>query len=122
VFYARGDAVARNDATAFGWFQQAAEFGVADSQYNLGLLYQHGHGVEPNVEQALYWFLVAARQHDLNAIDRAVALAAEMAPDQVARVQARARRFQPRHADLVANEGLAPDASCAAGSERPENS
>jgi TPR repeat protein len=122
VYYARGDAVARDDAAAFGWFLQAAELGVGDSQYNLGLLYQHGHGVEASAESALYWFLVAARQHDLNAIDRAVALAAQMAPDQVERAQSRARRFSPRQAVTNANDGLTPRASCARDLERPENS
>jgi TPR repeat protein len=122
VYYARGEAVTRNDATAFGWFLQAAELGVVDSQYNLGLLYQHGHGVEANAEHALYWFLVSARQGDFNAIDRAVALATEMAPDQVERAQARARRFEPRRADPIANDEFAPGASCTAILERPQHS
>lgn len=119
VYYAQGESVQRNETLAFSWFQQAASLGVVDSQYNLGLLYQHGRGVEANVDNALFWFLVAARQHDLNAIDRAVTLAAQMAPDQVERAQARARRFEARQSDPLANGG---GASCAAPLERPENS
>lgn len=124
VYYAQGDAVQRNESLAFDWFQQAAELGVVDSQYNLGLLYQHGRGVAASADHALYWFLVAARQHDLNAIDRAVALAAQMTPDQVERAQALAHRFEARSADPIANgaTGNAARVSCAADLERPENS
>ncbi len=52
-----------------GNYQQAlrlwkplAEQGNADAQYNLGLLYMNGKGVEKNDRQALFYFLDAARQ------------------------------------------------------------
>jgi TPR repeat protein len=123
VYYAQGDAVQRNEALAFSWFQQAAELGVVDSQYNLGLLYQYGRGVQASADHALYWFLVAARQHDLNAVDRAVTLASQMAPEQVERAQALARRFEARSADPIANGATSntTGASCAAHLERPQN-
>jgi TPR repeat protein len=103
VFLARGEGVERNEGAAFAWFLRAAELGVSDSQYNVGLLYQQGRGVDANAQEALYWFMIAARQHDLNAIDRAVLLAAEMSPEDVARVRARAHAFSPRAGDAVAN-------------------
>ena len=37
---------------------------MADSQYNLGILYARGIGVEPNLSEAYKWFALAARSGD----------------------------------------------------------
>jgi TPR repeat protein len=121
VYYARGEGVARDEAQAAHWFRQAAERGVVDSQYNLALLYQSGRGVEASPEQALFWFLVAARQHDLNAIDRAVALAAQLAPDAIESTQSAAREFVPRPADPVANGAVEPGAQAQCARPRADS-
>jgi localization factor PodJL len=46
------------------WFRKAAAFGMADSQYNLGVLYARGIGVEQNLTEAYRWFGLAARGGD----------------------------------------------------------
>jgi Sel1 repeat len=104
VYLAEGDGAARDETAAFRWFQQAAEFGIPDSQFNLGVLYQQGRGVSANAAEALYWFLVASRQRDVNAFDRALEIAVQLPRTQVSQVQARARAFRPRSPDLAANE------------------
>ena len=70
-----------------------------------------------NPKEALFWFLVAARNRDLNAIDRAVAVAAGLSLSEVAQVQARARSFQAQAADPIANGAFDAGAvrSCATG-------
>ncbi len=108
VHFARGEGAPLDAAAAFRWFRQAAAFGVADSQFNLGVLYQQGRGVAADQQEALFWYLLAARQGDADATDRAVDLASGLAPDQVARVRARARAFQPAPPDPAANG----DAAC----------
>ena len=45
---------------AADWFRKAAEQGYADSQYNLGVLYAEGKGVEQNKVTAGEWFAKAA--------------------------------------------------------------
>lgn len=40
----------------------AAKQGDVDAQYNVGLYYYRGQGVEKNFTQALYWFTKAAEQ------------------------------------------------------------
>ena len=50
--------------TAAQWFRKAAEHGIADSQYNLGILYARGIGVEQNLAESYKWFSLAAAQGD----------------------------------------------------------
>lgn len=40
----------------------AAEQGHAEAQYELGLIYEFGHGVEKNIPQAIKWYQKAAEQ------------------------------------------------------------
>ncbi len=103
VYFARGEGVPQDEVAAFRWFHEAAECGVADSQYNLGVLYQRGRGVTANAQEALFWYLVAAHHQDVDAVDRAVELAAQLSPMDVAQARARARAFQARPANAVAN-------------------
>lgn len=105
VYYARGEGAPLDETLAFRWFREAASFGVADSQHNLAILYEQGRGVAANASEALFWYLVAARHGDPNAADRAVALAAHIAPSTVEQARARARAFQAREPNAVANGG-----------------
>lgn len=49
-------------AKAVAWYCKAAEQGHAGAQYNLGLLYRNGKGVEQSFEQAAKWLRRAAEQ------------------------------------------------------------
>ena len=53
--YKRGDY-----ATALGEWRASAEAGHAASQYDLGLMYYLGEGVERNFREAFKWFVEAA--------------------------------------------------------------
>ena len=56
--------------SAAKWFRKAAGYGVADSQYNLGVLYARGIGVEQNLAEAYRWFALAAREGDQEALKK----------------------------------------------------
>ncbi len=60
--YNRGDY-----ATALREYRKAAEQGVADAQFNLGLMYGNGHGVPQDYAKALQWYRKAAEQGDAEA-------------------------------------------------------
>jgi TPR repeat protein len=62
TLFAEGWGVARNDATAFMWFQKAAEAGNAAAQYNVGASYAAGNGVAKSYADAAKWFRRAADQ------------------------------------------------------------
>jgi MinD-like ATPase involved in chromosome partitioning or flagellar assembly/TPR repeat protein len=102
VYLAR-EGAERDDAGAFRWFRQAAEFGFADSQFNLGVLYQDGRGVTANPAEALFWFLLAARNGDGEATMRATALEAALPATDIEQAHARARFFNQRAPNPAAN-------------------
>ena len=53
---------------AFGCFQQAAEHGHAAAQYELGVAYSLGLGIEQNNEESMKWYRKAAEQGHEEAI------------------------------------------------------
>jgi hypothetical protein len=42
------------------WFRKAADQGIANARYNLGVLYHQGLGVKPDIKQAVAWYKTAA--------------------------------------------------------------
>ncbi|MDP0498891.1 MAG: tetratricopeptide repeat protein [Verrucomicrobiota bacterium JB022] len=54
---------------AFDWFVRAADQDFGDAQYNLGVMYQMGDGVEQNAKTAVYWYQRAAEQDQANALN-----------------------------------------------------
>jgi uncharacterized protein len=44
------------------WYRRAADQGLADAQYNLGILYSTGHGVPQDHAEAMKWYRLAADQ------------------------------------------------------------
>jgi len=65
--YASGIGVEKNYAEAVGWFQKAADQGVAKAQFNLGLMYGRGDGVKQSDAEARRWLKKAADQGVLEA-------------------------------------------------------
>ena len=59
---AKGEAAyeAGDYETALSEFTKAAEDGDVDAQYNLGVMYEHGHGVEQSDLKAGEWYQLAA--------------------------------------------------------------
>ncbi|MDW7793255.1 tetratricopeptide repeat protein [Morganella morganii] len=51
-----------NRTVAMIWFQKAAEQNHASAQFNLGMMYQNGDGVEKNEKVAQEWFQKAEQQ------------------------------------------------------------
>lgn len=60
VLYSEGRGVARDQATAFHWFQLAAAQGNPTAEYNLALAYERGEGVTKNPAEAEKWYIKAA--------------------------------------------------------------
>lgn len=75
--YAKGKGVKRNDVEAMmwygkvarqgnpeaaNWFRDLAEKGSAQAQYNLGVCYENGEGVEKDTFEAMKWYRIASEQ------------------------------------------------------------
>ena len=51
--------------TALSHWVALAEQGNASAQSNLGLMYEHGHGVKRSYKTAVHWYTLAAEQGDV---------------------------------------------------------
>ncbi len=56
-----------NYLEAATWFRLAAEQGVADAQFILGVMYENGQGVPQDHAEAVRWYRLAAEQGHANA-------------------------------------------------------
>ncbi|MCM1518083.1 MAG: hypothetical protein NC117_05525 [Pseudoflavonifractor sp.] len=65
--YLNGNGVARDNATAFAYFRQAAEAGNVKGMYWLGWCYRMGRGTSKNTEQAKSWWRKAAAKGSVEA-------------------------------------------------------
>ncbi|OGW23487.1 MAG: hypothetical protein A3K09_05680 [Nitrospinae bacterium RIFCSPLOWO2_12_FULL_47_7] len=54
-------------ATVYNEFRPLAERGNAAAQFNLGVMYTNGQGVQQDHAEAVRWFLMAAMQGYVNA-------------------------------------------------------
>jgi len=103
VFFAEGDAGPQSYSAAVEWFRQASEHGLVDSQYNLAVLYEQGLGVTADKEEAAYWFEVAGRAGDRDAVRKAQSLFAQLPPADVEQIRRRARAYNPKAGLPAAN-------------------
>ena len=103
-YFATGAANDQPDINnAVTWFQRAAERGVLDSQFNLGVLYQEGSGVTKSAIDAYVWYAIAGAQGDPMAVQRAEVLARDMSKPQIEQGTARVKAFVPARINNAAN-------------------
>ncbi len=102
-YYTGADGSSPDLVKAVGWFTQAAERGVLDSQYNLGMLYHGGSGVERSLEEAYFWYSVAGMQGDKEAAMNAKNLEAEIDKEKLKKAKARVKAFTPKPVNNAAN-------------------
>lgn len=61
IYTAGHSSVAQNFEKAAFWFREAANGGIANGRYNLGVLYHQGLGVQRDLGRALFWYREAAK-------------------------------------------------------------
>ncbi len=104
LYYAEGRGEVKIDMpSAAKWFEKAAKRGVVDSQFNLGVLYESGQGLEQDMETALFWYSVAGAQGDQMAAGRVGVLRKTLSEAQVNSADARIAAFSPAAIDERAN-------------------
>ena len=60
IYTAGHGGVKQDYARAAFWFRHAADQGIANARYNLGVLYHQGLGIKPDTEEAIRWYKSAA--------------------------------------------------------------
>lgn len=96
--YYQGLGVPQDYREAVRWMRKAAEQGYVFAQTTLGSLYAEGlhRVIEKDLSQALMWFILAAGQGDIEAVELRDAVAERMTPTQIAEAQRLAREFRPQ--------------------------
>lgn len=104
LYYAEGRGGVESDLpVAAKWFEKAAERGVVDSQFNLGVLFESGQGLPKNVNEAFVWYSIAAAQGDQFAKTRVETLTPTLDQTDLVSAAARIKKFEPRKIDEAAN-------------------
>lgn len=104
LYYAEGKGDVTEDiSTAGKWFEKAAERGVVDSQFNLGVLYESGQGLPKNIQEAFFWYSIASKQGDQFAQERVAVLSPQLSAEDSQRLEARIEKFVPIPVDETAN-------------------
>ena len=104
LYYAEGRGGVKADLpTAAKWFEKAAERGVVDSQFNLGVLFESGQGLPKNLTDAFVWYSIAATQGDQFAKQRVAVLTDSMDKGDLATAAERIGKFAPVKIDEAAN-------------------
>ena len=70
----------QENTKAIGWYQKAAEQGAPEAQHNLGHCFEHGIGVENDLEHASHWYYQAATQGSNASNSSLIRLAKEAVP------------------------------------------
>jgi localization factor PodJL len=96
LFAAGTEGAAPDNEAAARWFTQAAELGVKDSQFNLGILSAKGVGLPQNLEESYKWFAIAAKAGDKDAAQKRDDVAKVMSPEQLDRAKAATELWKPK--------------------------
>lgn len=59
----------QDSTEGFRWYLRAAEGGDQTAQYNVGICYNNGSGVEQNLEESVKWYTAAAEQGEADAMN-----------------------------------------------------
>jgi localization factor PodJL len=96
-------------ARAAGWFIPAANRGLADSQFNLAVLFARGMGVERDLMESYKWFSLAANAGDNEAVARRDEVAGVLGEQALALANARVDNWLPVPVETLAVSMPAPE-------------
>jgi localization factor PodJL len=99
---------------ALQWFLAAGDYGVRDSQYNLGVIYARGLGTAQNLQASYKWFAIAASQGDTDAGARRDEVAKLLNGDDLAKARAAVQAWHAKPPLAEAN-GVARTAAGTVG-------
>jgi len=89
--YDNGDGVLQDYKTAVKWYTSAAEQGLAEAQFNLGVMYDNGQGVLQDNVHVHMWYNISAYNGDIKASENRDLIAKRMTPSQIEKAQTLAR-------------------------------
>ncbi len=94
---------------AVKWFTDAANLGIKDSQFNLGILYGQGLGVPQDLSESYKWFALAAKTGDSDAAGKRDEVANAMDPDDLALARKEVAAWKVQKLNETANRFEVPE-------------
>jgi localization factor PodJL len=91
-------------AEASKWFTEAASYGLPDSQFNLGILAEHGLGMSKDMAEAYKWFSLAAQTGDAEAGRRRDAIKFQLDAARLAEADEAVAAWTANEASAEAND------------------
>ena len=91
-------------ALAAKWYLETAFYGLADSQFNLGILAEHGLGMPTDLPEAYKWFALAAISGDAEAAKRRKLIKLKLNPDSLGEAEKAVAAWTARTPSPDANE------------------
>ena len=85
----------RDPAEASEWFERAAKQGYAPAQFNLGILYRNGDGVDMDLYKSFLWIYAASSQKHPNTDAYLDSLAGQVGANVLRRIKKEAKPFIP---------------------------
>ena len=107
----QGRGVVQDYKAAFNWIEKPAQRGYAKAQYSLGELHRYGTGTPIDKARAYLWFNLAAAQGMEAAAKARDSLVWQLKPEQIAAMQAEARRMSQAPTLPAKSEQAVPTAA-----------
>jgi localization factor PodJL len=97
-----------NYALAAKWYGEAAERNLRDSQFNLGILAEHGLGRMKDLAEAYSWYALAAKQGDTEAQKRRDIVSAQLSSKIIGELDGKLVMWTPKAVSREANAVAEP--------------
>ena len=101
VKYSYGEGVSEDKKEAVKCYRKAAEQGLVEAQFNIGLMYHKGEGVPEHSVTAYAWWNIAATNGKERAKVAKLNLAKDMTPEQIAKGQELSKEMVKKNPELL---------------------
>lgn len=95
IFYDGHGGIPKNHQEAVRYARIAADAGLQDAQYQLGVFYYRGDGVQQSVEEAFYWMYLAGQRGLTRAANTARSISEKLLPEIIGKIELRAAQWEP---------------------------
>ncbi|AGA64094.1 putative hemagglutinin protein [Liberibacter crescens BT-1] len=91
------------------WLLKAANFGVTNSQFNLGILYLNGNGLPKDITEAYKWLSIAARNGNKMAEAKCIEISKILSPEEFHKASLKIQSWKQQEANPYMNSVIIPN-------------
>ena len=94
IYYDGHGGISKDHQQAVHYARIAADAGLQDAQYQLGVFYYRGDGVPQSIEEAFYWMYLAGQRGLIRAANTARAISEKLTPETIGKIELRAAQWE----------------------------